>query len=160
MNERRTLVKIMGSTAASVFFLDSTEANDTQNQNKLEGSDKSQDFSQHKKRKKDVKIVNNGQLEHEIEIIVTEQNSPNNQKASRKVTLGGRNEPNGPSKPNRAKIDQLDFNGGKTHELSVLIDGVHRGSGFVVTNSEGMGPLVSSHIVIDQFDNVRVNTVA
>ena len=160
MNERRALVKIIGSTVASVFFFDSTKANDTQNRNKSESSDKSQDVSRHKQQKRDVEIVNNGQLEHEIEIIVTEQNSPNNQKASRKVTLGGRNEPSGPSKPNRAKIDQLDFNGGKTHELSVLIDGIHRGSGFVVTNSEGMGPLVSLHIVIDQFDNVRVNTVA
>ena len=106
-----------------------------------------------------MKIVNNGQGEHEIEIIVTKQNSPDHLKDSHKMALGGRNEPNGPSKPNRARIDRLDFSGGKTHKVSVLVDGNHQDSGFIVTDSEGMGTYVSVHVMINQFEEISVNTV-
>jgi hypothetical protein len=153
-------MRATSQTTAVIFFTNSTKADSPQNQNRPENTNKSHDDPSHKEQKKDVKIVNNSQEEHEIEIIVTEQHSPNHRKDSHKMTLGGRNEPNGPSNPNRARIDRLDFSGGKTHKVSILTDGEHQDSSFVVTDSEGMGPYVSVHVIINQFDEISVNTVA
>jgi hypothetical protein len=36
----------------------------------------------------------------------------------------------------------------------------HQDSSVVVTDSEGMGPYVSVHVRINQFDEISVNTVA
>lgn len=111
-------------------------------------------------RKEDVKIVNNGQREYEIEIVVTKQGAPDDPKATRDVTLGGRNEPGGPKKPVKSTIERLDFNGGDTHKVVVTIDEEERGGGYVVTNSHGMGPFVAVHVGINPFGDIRVDTVA
>ena len=118
------------------------------------------DSSNPNEKMKDLNIINNGQEEHQVRVTVTKQNKPEEIKINEVLTVGGKNEPGGPSNPVQATIQKFNFVGGDTYAINIAIDGEYQGAGYVVTNSDGVGPFVGVEVNINPVEKVRVETTA